>query len=165
MKGVKAEDVERVQKRTAFVIETFEKDCKERAKDGFIDEPLSAPQMQRLYKGRYHTTLNSQRLYKLRAQVWEKFGLDEHGKPPRNKLPGVKQLVPRTNGAPIQAAARDPNDPLFNVAIVPTEDPTQGVFLKQTLELLASRGMVDSELRVDAIAQRYATVSRFPKRP
>lgn len=163
MKGVKAEDVEKVEKRNNFVKELFEKDCRERAKHGFIDEPLSAPKAQKAFKGRFHVQLNSQRLYRLRAEVWKKFGLDEEGKPPRNKLPGVAQLRPRTNGVPIQAAARDPNDPLFNVAIVPTEDATQGVFLKQALEALSERGMVDKNLHVDAITAHYATVSRFPQ--
>lgn len=166
MKGVKAADVEKVTKRNSFVKEMFEKDCKERAKDGFIDAPLSAPEAQRLYKGRYHVQINSQRLYRLRAEVWQKFGLDDEGKPSRSKpqLAGVAQLVARNGGAPLQAAARDPGDPLFHVAIVPTEDITQGAFLKQALEKLAERGLVDTALRVDGIHEHYATVSRFPKR-
>ncbi len=167
MKGVKAGDVEKKQKRDNYVREIFERDCIERAKHGFIDEPMSAPRAQELYRGRYHVGLNSQRMYNLRAEVWKKFGLDKSGKPPRNgltKLPGVAQLAARNGGgAPLQVAMRDPSDLVHNVAIVPTEDATQGVFLKQALEVLAGRGMVDSELRVDGIHSNYATVSRFPK--
>jgi hypothetical protein len=163
MKGVKAEDVEKHLKRDQFVRELFEKDCQDRAKHGFIDEPLSAPKAQKAFKGRFHVALNSQRMYRLRNEVWAKHGLDDKGKPPRRTvLPGMRQLVPQ-NGTPLQAAARDPNDPLFNVAVVSTADSAQGEFLKHALEVLASRGMVDPELRVDGVFGHYATVSRFPK--
>jgi hypothetical protein len=162
MKGVKAEDVEKTVKRDSFVRELFERDCRERAKHGFIDEPLSAPKAQKLFKGRYHVQLNSQRMYKLRDEVWKKWGLDDEGKPPRNG----HALRPATNGHTngVQVAARNPDDPAYHVAIIPTEDATQGVFLKQALETLGQRGLTDPELRVDGIHENYSTVSRFPKR-
>jgi hypothetical protein len=172
MKGVKKENEKKKLERDAFVREMFIADCADRAKkqfktpDNFYLEPLSGPNAQKAFKRRFKVPMNSQRLFRLRREVWQQCGLDSEGRPQAKRgLHGVAPLLPAVNGHGLTAAARDPNDPLFNVAIIPVEDVAQGVFLKTSIEKLSERGLVDMELRVDAITEHYATVSKFPKEP
>jgi hypothetical protein len=162
MKGVKIGTEGNAAERAEFIRNLFLNDCQERAKVGFIDRPLSAPLAQKAFRKRFGVGLNSQKLYQLRRDAFLEFGLDKNGRPEPGKLPGLSNLQARA-GASIQVAARDPAAAIFNVAIVPTQDATQGVFLQQALEVLAGRGLVEKELRVDGIHGNYATVSRFPK--
>lgn len=167
MKGVKKEDEGKVTRRTEFVNKLFMDDCLKRAKDGFIDEPLSGPKAQQVFKHRFGVYLNSQRMFAIRQTVFSQYGLDVEGKPQRvgaPALPGVAQLTPSTSKEPtLQSANRDPADPLFSVAIVSVKDVEQGEFLKAAMATLATRGLIDPDLRVDAVTAHYATVSRFPR--
>ena len=171
MKGVKKENEKKKLERDAFVKEMFIADCAMRAKkqfktpEGFYLEPLSGPNAQKAYKKKFRVTLNSQRLFRIRREVWEACGLDNEGRPKtKPALPGVPNLK-AGNGQGLTAAARDPNDPIFNVAIIPTEDVAQGLFLKGAIEKLGERGLVDKDLRVDGVHGHYATVSRFQPEP
>jgi hypothetical protein len=170
MKGVKAADVEKTQRRDEFVRKMFLTDCLERAKlgfksaEGFYLPPLSGPLAQKALKKDFKTAMNSQRLFKIRQEAFKACGLTSEGKPKTQAipLPGVPKLV---GGAaqPLAAANRNPNDPLYHVAIVPTSGVDQGNFLKATLELLGQRGLIDPALRVDDIHNHYATVSKYPQ--
>lgn len=165
MKGVKEKNLVKWEERNDFVKKLFEADCAVREKEGFIDPALSAPRAQSAFKKRFGVGLNSQRMYTIRRGVFKEHDLDERGRPLPGRvkrLPGVPTLQ-AGSGPGLTAANRDPSDPMFHVAVVPIADETQGAFLKQALEKLSERGLVDKTLRVDGIHAHYATVSKFPE--
>lgn len=170
MKGVKKENEKRKLERDNFVRELFVEDTETRIKaqfktdDDFYLEPLSGPKAQALFKKRFKVPMNSQRLFDLRREIWAQFNLDKNGRPTTKTtiLEGVPTLQPQ-GGQALTSANRDPNDPLFHVALIKIEDEAQGLFLKGALDQLRDKGFVEKELRVDGIHSQYASISRWPE--
>lgn len=156
MMGVKKGDEKKIQERRSWLRELFLGDCRRRQENGFVDPPLSGPQAQKLFHERYKTSMNSQRMYKFRDAIFAEFGLDKKGRPVRGKRQGL-------DGERLQQAARDPQDPLFNVAVVQVPGREHGAFLQQALAELAQKGLVEPTLRVEDVHDHYVTVSRYPK--
>jgi hypothetical protein len=123
MKGVK--DPKKFQERNDFVRTLFKNNCEERAKEGYIDPPLSAPKAQQLFKARFGVFMNSQRMYDLRREIFIANGLDSKGRPIKSnkndakKTAEVHELQPNTSTEGTTTSVNsDPSDPLENVAVV-----------------------------------------------
>jgi hypothetical protein len=142
MKGVKPRNENKTKERIQFMRELFREDCRDRARLGYVDPPLSAPKAQEEFRKKFKVGMNSQGLYKIRAEVFAEAGLDGRGRP---KVP------PRSApaGAPLA------------VAVIKVEDEGQGNFLKGALDELRAKGLIDDDLAVDAVHKHYATVSKF----
>lgn len=162
MKGVKKGNEDRVLKRRAWIADRFRRDCRERMARGYVDPPLSPGKCNDEFRVKFHTSLNSQRMYQLRAEIFKEFGLDKKGRPENPgtlTLPGIPKLAP----AAIPALNREVGDPLFHVALIKTVDETYGAFLQDALGQLQQKGMVPDTLKVDAVTPRYVSVSSFPE--
>lgn len=142
MKGVKPRHEERTRERVQFMKELFRQDCRDRARVGYVDPPLSAPRAQEEFRKKFKVGMNSQALYKIRAEVFAEAGLDGRGRP----------KVPMPNAPTGEALA---------VAVIPVADEGQGQFLKGALDELRSKGLIGDDVAVDAVHKHYATVSKF----
>lgn len=158
MMGVRKGDEKKILARRQWLRELFLGDCRKRQGNGFVDPPLSGPQAQKLFHEKYGTSMNSQRMYQFRDKIFAEFGLTKEGRPIRGKRQGLQE-----DGAQLQQAARDPQDPLFNVAVVPVGSREHGELLAKSLAVLAEKGLVEPSLRVDDVHDNYVTVTRYPK--
>ena len=181
MKGVKRQDLKRYEERCDFARSLFVSDCQNRANRGFVDAPLSIPGAQKLFKRQYGVTMNSQRIYIIRGEVFQQFSLDHNGRPVTSITP---QPIPVENGVERQAkppelppipppsyhpkdnslnmANRDPSDPQFHVAVVGTPDKTYGAFFRDGLLSLQEKGMISANIKVSVDHPRYISITDYP---
>jgi len=151
LKGVRPRDENRVKERNDFVRDLFVQDFKVRSTRNFVDPPLSAPKAQKEFKKRFGVQMNSQRLYDMRKGIFAEQGLDHLGRPLGGHRP-----------APITTANRMEDDPLFHVAVLNIKDEVEGLLIRDALTTLASKKLIPSTVKVDAIHSHYMTVSNFP---
>lgn len=181
MIGVKKTDEREFAARQRFLEDLIAADCRARAKRGFIDPPLSQPKVQKIWQKKFGVQVNTARFYATRERILAQHHLDRDGKPTGLQAKGKPGPIPEhQNGAPtvaqalegvaelrpgsgqLQAAARDPRDPTFHVALVGVDSVKQGEFLRHALDQLKGRGFVPKEVQVDSVCDRYATVSYWP---
>lgn len=142
MRGIKPSHESKARERMQFMREMFLDDCRERARIGYVDPPLSAPKAQAAFRRKFKVGMNSQGLYKIRGEVFEEMGLDRRGRP--------KVMAPtEAEGAPLV------------VAVIPVKVEGQGEFLREALDELRAKGLIEDNLSVDAVHKHYATVSKF----
>lgn len=141
MKGIKKDREQATTERQQFVRDLFARDCASRAKVGYVDPAMGATKAQKEFKKRFGVGMNSQGLYRIRAEVFHQYGLDNKGRP--------AMLPDRGDG---QALA---------VAVIPVDSEDQGRFLQRALTELRTRGLVDENVAVDGVFKNYATVSKI----